>query len=123
MNRSTNDQQLIRAAREEGAKSSGNTGKGAIHPPGEWTEAWLAEMWCGFSLEEGEFAFKTGGMGSSREASPAQGHAGVKSLLEAGAGDKDASGTSHLSHISQEVGGWPHGGIETLNHNEERKSS
>lgn len=61
--------------------------------------------------------------GFKQRTSPAQGHAGVKSLLEAGAGDKDASGTSHLSHISQEVGGWPHGGIETLNHNEERKSS
>lgn len=30
-------------------------------------------MWCGFSLEEGDFALKTGGVGPSREASPSKG--------------------------------------------------
>lgn len=43
MNQSSNDKQLIRAPREEGTTSSGNTGKGTVDLPGEWTEAWLVE--------------------------------------------------------------------------------
>lgn len=79
------------------------------------------------ALKDKEFALNTGGIRSipNRGTNNEQGHSGVKLLLRAGTSDKRClfQARPHITYFPGGGHGWSHNGIETMNHDEERKNS